>query len=176
MRFLLSITCLLICICTSACDRSEEIPVTKETKKAESEPELNPKFPIVEGKYQMTEDWSISLPGKFNRRFEDGSLVIWRPGITAWIVIWGNDDKESAQERLKAIRTDIDPAAFDFEEKADGSILRFAYRLNEKRDGAVVYALYSFAFSETGHVQMAVYFDSESDLETAKSMWKGLGN
>lgn len=145
-----------------------------DSKQTASDPVLNPTFPVVEGKYQMTEDWSIVLPQKFNRRFEDDCLVIWRPGITAWIVIWGNNKKESAEQRCQAIRKDIDPESFALEEQTDGSILRFAYRLTEKREAAFVHGLYSFAFSEAGHVQMAVYFDAERDLETAKAMARGL--
>ena len=38
--------------------------------------ELHPKFPVVEGNYQMTKEWSVTLPGKFSRRIEEGSLVL----------------------------------------------------------------------------------------------------
>ena len=48
---------------------------------------LNPQFPIVEGRYQMTGEWSIALPGQFNRRIENQDLVIWRPGFTIWLAI-----------------------------------------------------------------------------------------
>jgi len=146
----------------------------EKPKQEASAPVLNSKFPVVESKYQMTKRWSITLPGKFNRRFEDKNLVIWRPGITAWIVIWNNDKKQSSQERCKAIRKDISPQAFELEEINDGPVLRFAYRLTEKGEEGVVHALYSFAFSEDGHVQMAVYFDAESDLDIAKQMWRSL--
>ncbi len=34
--------------------------------------DLNSDCPIVEGPYQLTDEWSISLPSYFNRRTEDG--------------------------------------------------------------------------------------------------------
>jgi lipopolysaccharide/colanic/teichoic acid biosynthesis glycosyltransferase len=39
----------------------------------------------------MTPEWALVLPEKFNRRIEDGSMVFWRPGLTVWINVWGND-------------------------------------------------------------------------------------
>ena len=49
---------------------------------------LNPHFPVVTGRHQLTAEWSIDLPGEFNRRIDDGDLVFWRPGITAFVAIW----------------------------------------------------------------------------------------
>jgi hypothetical protein len=56
---------------------------------------LHPEFPVIEGRYQMTPDWAVTLPQPFNQRFEDDSLVFWRPGITVWTIVWGNDKNES---------------------------------------------------------------------------------
>jgi hypothetical protein len=35
---------------------------------------LNSEFPVVEGKYRMTDEWSIILDRPHNRRVEEGSL------------------------------------------------------------------------------------------------------
>jgi hypothetical protein len=43
---------------------------------------LSSSYPIIENKQQLTEDWSIVLEGKFKKRFEDTSIVIWQPGLT----------------------------------------------------------------------------------------------
>jgi hypothetical protein len=56
---------------------------------------LHPKFPIVEGHYQLTEEWSVDLPEAFNRRIEEGQMVIWRSGFTIWMAIWNNDKNQS---------------------------------------------------------------------------------
>ena len=135
---------------------------------------LHPKFPVLEGRYEMTRDWAVTLPQQFNRRFEDDQLVFWRPGITAWTIVWGNDKGQTQQERLEWLRSDPSPSAFDFETETDGDVTRYAYRLTEHRDEGVVYALQAFAIGVDGHVQMAIYFDDENDLETARQIWRSL--
>jgi hypothetical protein len=135
---------------------------------------VHPEFPVVEGRYQMTSDWAVTLPQRFNRRIEDGSLVFWRPGITAWTVVWNNDNGESQQERLEWLRTDTSPDAFDAQFFTDGDVTRYSYRLTERRDEGVVHALYGFALGVNGHVQMAIYFDDEADLETARAICRSL--
>lgn len=39
---------------------------------------LHPDFPVVEGRYRLTREWELELSGKFNRRIEDGNMVLWR--------------------------------------------------------------------------------------------------
>ena len=135
---------------------------------------LHPEFPVVQGRYQMTSDWAVTLPQQFNRRVEDGSLVFWRSGITVWVIVWGNDKEESQEERLEWLRGDTSPDAFDDESATNGDITRYSYRLTERRDEGVVHALYAFAIGVDGHVQMAIYCDDESDLETARAIYLSL--
>ena len=135
---------------------------------------LHPDFPIVEGRYQMTSDWAVTLPHQFNRRIDEGSMVFWRSGITAWIVVWNNNNNKSQSERLEWLRSDISSAAFDLESVADGDVTRFSYRLTERRDEQIVHALYGFAIGVNGHVQLAIYFDDEADLETAREIFRTL--
>lgn len=131
---------------------------------------LHPDFPVVEGQYQMTKEWSVTLPDKFNRRFEDKDLVLWRPGLTVWVSVWGNDKNESKEGRLKRIKSDISPQAFDIETTPKGEILRLRYRLKEGKEQGAVPAYYCFAVGVTGHVQMAIYLDNEKDSKSAQSI------
>ncbi len=131
---------------------------------------LNPNFPVVSGRYQMTKEWSIELPGEFNRRFEEGDLVIWRPGLTIWIAVWGNENGQSARARLNEVKATMSPEAFDMDESEDSGVLRFSYRLNEESEDKRVPALYGFAFGETGQVEMGIYFDHEIDAKMAKQI------
>jgi hypothetical protein len=131
-------------------------------------------FPLVEGHYRMTDDWSIFLPEPFRRRIEKGSLVLWRPGITTWINVWDNDNGENAEERLSRIRADRSSDAFDEIREIEEGVLRYAYRLGEDAPDERVAALYGFAIGVTGHVQMAVYFDMENSLSFAESLWRSL--
>ena len=63
--------------------------------------ELNPDFPVVTGDYLLTQGWRVQLPVPFNRRIEDGSLVLWRPDLTCWINIWHNDRQASVDTLLE---------------------------------------------------------------------------
>ena len=135
---------------------------------------LHPEYPTVEGKYQMTRQWSVVLPGAFNRRFEDGNLVIWRPGFTIWVAVWGNDHNQSAPSRLGRIKADAAKQAFDIEEEQGTQPLRFSYRLKETADDKRCPAFYGFAVGQDGHVQIAFYFDDEADLVAAKEILRSL--
>jgi hypothetical protein len=131
---------------------------------------LNPNFPVVEGNYQLTHDWGLELPEKFNKRIEDGSLVLWRPGLTIWINVWGNDRGTTKQERLQRIKADISSKAFQIEERVTGNPLSYLYRLKEEEAQGQVAALYCDAVGERGHVQMAIYMDREADAAEARNI------
>ncbi|GAB3245255.1 hypothetical protein [Chitinimonas naiadis] len=133
-------------------------------------PVLNPGYPVVEGRDEMTTEWSIAPSVPFNRRFENSSLVFWRPGITAWILIWDNPKGESVDTRLSALRARRSSEAFDEKESRSQSTSHYSYRLNEEADDKRVAALYAFAFSDVGHVQVSVYFDKEADLSIAEAL------
>lgn len=136
---------------------------------------LHPDFPVVEGRYQMTREWSVTLPEKFNRRIEDGDLVIWRPGMTMWVAVWGNDNNESKESRLKRIQADISPQAFDVEISKTSGLLRLGYRLKEGNEQGAVPAYYCFAVGDSGHVQTAIYLDNENDVKSAQAICGSLG-
>jgi hypothetical protein len=159
----------------SAFERSEGGQLVQVEFPPPSEGEEQAKaFPVVEGKQQMTDEWAITLPGAFKRRLEDDSLVFWRPGLTAWIIVWDKDADELPSERLAKLRQDISDAAFDLEEDSTGGLLRLRYRLREEGSQAKAAAFYSFVVGVAGHVQMAIYFDDEVDVELARAMWRSL--
>jgi hypothetical protein len=135
---------------------------------------LHPDYPIVEGTYQMTEDWSVSLPGKFNRRVEDDSLVIWRPGLTLWTSVWANDHNDSLEGRLSRIVGDASPEAFDKLIEKEEGLVRYSYRLAEESDDEREAAFYCFAIGRDGHVQMSIYFDNPEDISVAQDVWRSL--
>jgi hypothetical protein len=135
---------------------------------------MTQKFPVKVGHYQMTENWSVTLPVPMKRRFEEDSLVLWRKGFTIWTLVWGNDDERTQDETVEWVRENVSDAAFDIRVEKDQGLTRFSYRLNEERESGVVYALYVFAIADVGHVQMALYFDAEADLDEARAIGKSL--
>ena len=151
-------------------------------------------YPLVSGEYQMTENWLIRLPGEFRRRFEHGSLVIWRPGITVWIDAWQTRKERSQADSLARRKRIMSREAFDVVEESAGSLLRFSYRLREGSGGGVLNrvlgwlqrrahpdlrearapSLYGLVAGVTGQVQMAIYFDDEEELPLAMALWRGV--
>jgi len=130
---------------------------------------LHPDFPIEQGHVQLLGDWSIFLDQPHNVRLEDGSLVLWRPGFTIWISIWNNDKDETIEQRRDWIVSTASPDAYDILSAQDGTVFRYAYRLNEEREEDSAQAYYGFVIGDDSHIQIAVYFDSSYDLARAKA-------
>lgn len=141
----------------------------EETKKI-----LHPKFPIIEGTYQMTDNWAVTLDQKYNRRIEDGSLVIWRPGFTIWTKVWNLKADETPEIRLQALKEDISEDAQNIVEISEEVPLLLSYQLKEDSDDDRQPAFYGFAVSASGHVQIAIYFDHPGDLKTAQKIFASL--
>jgi len=150
---------------------TEQITELPKNTASQEKTVLHPEFPVVEGKYQMTEEWSIILPGKFNRRIENGDLVIWRPGFTIWVSALNNDKNESKEDRLARLREDVSSDAFDVEDVSEEGVLHLRYRLNEESEDRRIAAFYGFVVGVNGHIQLGIYFDDEGDLEKAKQIW-----
>jgi hypothetical protein len=112
---------------------------------------------IVQGAHRLTEHWSLVLPVPYRRRVEDGSLVLWRLGVTFWINAFTGDSD------LAKLRAAISPAATDLRIGDD----RFSYRLHEGADDGRRPALYAFVVAATGHLQLGIYFDREADAAEA---------
>jgi hypothetical protein len=137
---------------------------------------LHPAFPIVEGNYRLTREWTIDLPGKFNRRIEDDDLVIWRPGLTFWIAIWGLEAGKTPEQTLAWVLEDASPHRTDEKICRDG-LLRLTYRLREQdpeRDPSCFTAIYGYVFSTSSHVQIAGYCDSTEAEVTAEEVIRSL--
>jgi hypothetical protein len=128
---------------------------------------FHPEFPVVTGDHQLNSTWCVSLPLKFNRRIEDGSLVLWRPGITLYFNDWGNDRSQPIDIRLEQLKADISPDGFELQDQYTESIQRFSYRLVE----GSVHALYGFVIDKDGHLQVAIFFDNKSDIDLVRSMF-----
>ena len=135
-----------------------------------------PGFPIVEGDHALTATWTIHLPEQFARRVEEGSLVLWRPGVTIWLAVWGNDKNETQAQRLAWLKEEASPARFDVRESVGGGrtrvtrVTRFSYRLRDESDDGPVESLSAFVLSDNGHLQLSVYFDDVADAARAQKI------
>jgi hypothetical protein len=129
-----------------------------------------PGFPLVRGDCALTATWSMHLPEQFARRIEDGSLVLWRPGLTLWLVAWNNDNNQTQDERLAWIKDVASPARFDMRESHGGGVTRFSYRLRDENEDGPVDSLYAFVIGDDGHLQLSVYFDDPADIARAQHL------
>lgn len=121
----------------------------------------------------MTDLWSIDLGElEFRRRFEEGSLVLWRPGLTLWIDIYGYPPRAEAAEHQRKVRQrqDLPPGARVLEAGTD----RFGYVFQEVEQGQQRWSLQGWVFGPEDQVMMACYFDREEDVELATRLWKGV--
>jgi hypothetical protein len=128
---------------------------------------------VVQGRYRMTEQWSIDLPTPFRRRVEDRSLVLWRPGLTFWIKGMSGPH-EPPGVRLAVLRKTISPGAFDVATSDEGDTALLTYRLREDTTTAAASSLYAITVKEGGWLQMGIYLDRESDLADAHQIAKSV--
>lgn len=140
---------------------------------------IPPEVPRVTGAYQMTREWSITLPDEFAKRFEESDngsdLVLWRSGITCWISIYGAPEGATPASTLAWLREDPPQELLQTYEVTDALPLRYGYLQQETpEDDAKRWSLMTFTVGNSGHVMMAIYFDAIQDLETAQKIWFSL--
>ena len=63
----------------------------------------------------LTPEWAIAVPEPMNRRIENDQMVCVRPGLTAWISVWGDEDAEPPAAVLDRIKQTASPTAYDRE-------------------------------------------------------------
>lgn len=121
--------------------------------------EMDPDFPIVTGDYVMTKGWRVNLRGDFNRRIEEGSLVLWQPELTFWINVWNNEGQVSVDEVLKRLLADASPARIEEQLVKNGEMVRLTYELAEDA-GPGPKLINGFIIYPSGYVQLSAYYDS----------------
>ena len=157
----------------SAFGRNEETGVFEAVESPVNPDEcLHPDYPIVEGEHALNDAWRITLPEKYNRRVEEGNLVLWRPGITLYFTAWNNDNNDTIDFRHGFLKDDIAAEAFDVREVAGAGLHGCSYRLVEEESEA----LYGFAVAETGHLQVAFYFDNPNRAGDVQALFASIGS
>ncbi|MES3024061.1 MAG: hypothetical protein V4857_21045 [Pseudomonadota bacterium] len=125
--------------------------------------DLHPDYPVVTGDYLLTAGWRLVLPEKFNRRIEDGSLVLWMPELTFWINAWNNDQQISVDEQLALILTSVSPERRDERIEKSATATRLSYELAEEdpdASSAECHSVCAYVISARGYLQISAYFDS----------------
>jgi hypothetical protein len=117
--------------------------------------DLNPDFPVVNGTLPMPNNWSLTLPVAFNRRIEDGSLVLWTSELTFWINIWNNDAGLTMQQQAERILKDASAARSNEQMETGATLLRLSYELDDEPG-----SISGHVMSASGYVQIAAAFDT----------------
>lgn len=128
-------------------------------------PDLHPEYPVVDGEYRITAEWMITLPSPCNRRIEDGSMVIWRPGFTVHLVAWDNTPGDSISDRVDHLLASISPDAENLVRTDDESLTRVSYLLNED-----VASIATFAVSEGSQILASIYFEDRAGRQAAEEI------
>ncbi len=138
-----------------------DIPITTE---------LNPDFPVVVGHYQLTQGWHVELPQPFNRRIDDGSLVLWMPELTFWINIWHNDRQASVEQLLADATRQLSPLRRDEQLVQAGGMTRLTYELTEaddEPDAPDTTSINASLVAPAGLLQLSAYADSPAARDLA---------
>lgn len=149
-------------------DRTAGPAATNETPGTEGG-----ELPAVEGRYALTKEWTIHLPGRFQRRVEEGDMFLWRPGLTLILAVW-NHAADTPSAQLATLKSDLSRDAYDLVEEQQGSVARLAYRLHEAAEDPRQDALYGYVIGKNSYVQLAVYFDHARDAKTASALWRSV--
>ena len=125
--------------------------------------ELNPDFPVVTGDYLLTQGWRVQLPAPFNRRIEDGSLVLWQPALTFWINIWHNDRKASVDELFEHATRELNLQRRNEQVTKTDTLALLTYELTElagEPDAPEAHSVNAYIAASAGLVQVCAYVDS----------------
>ena len=125
--------------------------------------DMHPDFPIVSGDYVLTRGWRIQLDQEFNRRIDDGSLVLWRPELTFWINVWNNEGRANVDDVLSRLLADASANRSNQQLVKNGDMVRLTYELAEddaERDESGQTSINGFIIYPSGYAQLAAYYDS----------------
>ena len=102
--------------------------------------------PYLAGRISLDGEWSLELPFVCQQRFEDDQMVLWRPGFTIWLSIWGNDTGEPANSRMSKIAAAASKGKTNEKSTSEDGFSYYHYRIDEPSDDDRVAAFQGFAF------------------------------
>lgn len=132
-------------------------------------------YPIVEGFYELTEDWGTTLPEPLAKRADGDMLMLWRPGFTVFVTVWGEGEEDvSRKQRLRDIKRECDPDGRVVRNSDNGEMILYAYRLRDITPDGEMETLTAFAVTNRGHIQLVISFDEAKDEAKALEMVDGI--
>jgi hypothetical protein len=102
------------------------------------------------------------------KRVEDGALVLWRPGFSVWLNVFGEGPKKTSRAKRYA---ELKAEASSYEgkivrDKPNEPVGLIAVRAVDGHAEAVN----AFAVSDSEYVQLGIYFDDAADEAKALAL------
>lgn len=127
---------------------------------------LHPDFPVVSEEFRLSENWSVYLPRPFNRRIEEKSMVLWRPGLTIYFNAFGSPPGLDVEQMSEHFKSNASSEAYEMTDVVLENVRQLSYRLIEDK----VFALYTMAMVDTGMLEASIYFDRDEDIAVARKI------
>ncbi len=143
--------------------------ITKEVKS----PDVRFMLPVDTGLMSIMDIWQFEISERMTRRYDNGSLVVWKPGFTIWI----NSHSETVKpvsDRIKAILGTMSTDGYDLQRSQDDCIRKIRYQLEEDRDGAVQSSMHIFGITEDQDIHISIYYDSPKHKQEIEKIWGSL--
>ena len=118
-------------------------------------------------------DWSILIDAAFERKIDNGDVVLWAPGRTVYASVFNthNADAEDAIERMLEGRPGIPVQIFDRQEPG---VVGHAYLLPEGHKDHCYWGLNTWTASKGSVACVTFYFNQLDQLNWAISVWKSV--
>jgi len=127
--------------------------------------------------YQLTRQWSLSLPDGFQQRKEGAHLIFWAPGITIITTVFTYSGESERQALLANLRDKALAEEHKTIEDSDEDefLQRFGYLQTEEiQPGHTRLALHAFTLAPQGCLQTSFYADRPEDFDLALEAWKSV--
>jgi len=135
------------------------------------EPDIVFMLPVEKGYVRITESWAFNVDSHMLRRFDNGSLVIWRPGFTIWLNAY-TPDNPNILERISNLLNRVSPNRIQLEQVDLDGLKKVRYFLDEEVDGESQSSAYIYGFTDSKELHIAIYFDDSDDKLEIQNIWE----
>tara|TARA_B100000745_G_scaffold300260_1_gene253548 strand:- start:1236 stop:1994 length:759 start_codon:yes stop_codon:yes gene_type:complete len=153
-------------------ERNEDGNLQVISENTES-PDIVFMLPVEKGHVNITEFWEFSVNSYMLRRFDNGSLVIWRPGFTIWLTSY-TPDNPNYNDRASDLVTRASPNKTDLERIESDGLIKVRYFLDEEVNGELQSSAYIYGFTECQEIHIAIYFDGPKHRSEIDNVWSSL--
>lgn len=143
--------------------------ISKNTTK----PDVVFMLPVEKGFVKVTENWGFSVESHMLRRFDKGSLVIWRPGFTIWLTAYKPENPD-VHERVLNLLGQASSDRNDLEEVELDGLIKIRYFLEETIDSELQSSAYIYGLTEYQEIHIAIYFDDPDYKSEIDDIWETL--